>query len=54
VAIWRETTGDVLAFLPGVGDIARTAEQLGDRPCCRSTAISPEQQDRAVAIRRAA
>ena len=25
---WREETGDILAFLPGVGEIARTAEAL--------------------------
>jgi ATP-dependent helicase HrpB len=28
---WREETGDVLAFLPGVGEINRTAERLRER-----------------------
>ena len=25
---WREQTGDILAFLPGVGEIERTRERL--------------------------
>ena len=28
---WREKEGDILAFLPGVGEINRTAERLGER-----------------------
>ena len=28
---WREQTGDVLAFLPGVGEIERTRERLAER-----------------------
>ena len=28
---WRDETGDVLAFLPGVGEIERTRERLGER-----------------------
>ena len=28
---WREETGDILAFLPGVGEIARTQERLEQR-----------------------
>jgi ATP-dependent helicase HrpB len=28
---WREETGDVLAFLPGVGEIERTRERLAER-----------------------
>ncbi len=28
---WREEEGDILAFLPGVGEINRTAERLGER-----------------------
>ncbi len=30
-AAWREETGDILAFLPGVGEIERTRERLVDR-----------------------
>ena len=30
-AAWREETGDILAFLPGVGEIGRTAERLAER-----------------------
>jgi len=29
----RETTGDVLVFLPGTGEIRRTADLLGERGC---------------------
>jgi ATP-dependent helicase HrpB len=48
-AIWRETTGDVLAFLPGVGDIARTAEQLAELPVLSLYGdLAPEQQDRVL------
>ncbi|MFN4112997.1 MAG: ATP-dependent helicase HrpB [Sphingomonadaceae bacterium] len=28
---WRERTGDILAFLPGVGEIERTLERLAER-----------------------
>lgn len=28
---WREETGDILSFLPGVGEIQRTAERLAER-----------------------
>ncbi len=28
---WREETGDILGFLPGVGEILRTAERLAER-----------------------
>ncbi len=28
---WREQTGDILAFLPGVGEIERTRERLAER-----------------------
>ena len=28
---WREEAGDILAFLPGVGEINRTAERLADK-----------------------
>lgn len=28
---WREETGDILAFLPGVGEIGRVTERLADR-----------------------
>ena len=28
---WRDETGDILAFLPGVGEITRTAERLAER-----------------------
>ena len=28
---WREETGDVLAFMPGVGEVERTRERLGER-----------------------
>ncbi|WP_128892288.1 ATP-dependent helicase HrpB [Erythrobacter sp. HKB08] len=28
---WRETSGDILAFLPGVGEIERTRERLAER-----------------------
>ena len=30
-AAWREESGDILAFLPGVGEIERTRERLADR-----------------------
>jgi ATP-dependent helicase HrpB len=48
-SVWRELSGDVLAFLPGVGDIARTAEQLGDLPVLQLYGdLAPEQQDRVL------
>ena len=28
---WREEAGDVLAFLPGVGEIERTRERLAEK-----------------------
>src|SRR5690606_7444105 len=31
LAAWREEKGDVLAFLPGVGEIERTRERLAER-----------------------
>ena len=31
ITAWREEAGDVLAFLPGVGEISRTAERLAER-----------------------
>ncbi|MDE2303735.1 MAG: DEAD/DEAH box helicase, partial [Sphingomonadales bacterium] len=31
LAAWREEEGDMLAFLPGIGEIRRTAERLGER-----------------------
>lgn len=31
IAAWREMAGDVLAFLPGVREIERVAERLGER-----------------------
>ncbi len=31
MAAWREEAGDILAFLPGVGEIARVAERLGEK-----------------------
>lgn len=31
VAAWREEEGDILAFLPGVGEIERTRERLAER-----------------------
>ncbi|MEY2942662.1 MAG: ATP-dependent helicase HrpB, partial [Pseudomonadota bacterium] len=31
VTAWREEVGDILAFLPGVGAISRTAERLAER-----------------------
>jgi len=31
ITAWREETGDVLAFLPGVGEIERTRERLADK-----------------------
>ena len=31
VTAWREETGDILAFLPGVGEIERTRERLAEK-----------------------
>ena len=31
LAAWRAETGDILAFLPGVGEIARTQERLAEK-----------------------
>ncbi len=31
LTVWREESGDVLAFLPGVGEIERTRERLAER-----------------------
>ena len=48
-AIWGETAGDVLAFLPGVGEIVRTAQQLRDLPVLQLYGdLAPEQQDRVL------
>lgn len=50
----REQPGSILAFLPGMGEILRTAEQLGDLPdniivAPIYGALSPADQDKAVA-----
>ena len=44
---WRETEGDVLAFLPGVGDIRRTEERLEGLGVVRSLYgdLPADQQD---------
>ncbi|PVX28046.1 ATP-dependent helicase HrpB [Sphingomonas pokkalii] len=55
----REETGGILAFLPGVAEIERTAERLGDiggavlhrlhgslEPAAQRAAIAPDQQGR--------
>ncbi len=52
---WREEEGDILAFLPGVGEIARTAQRLQDR--LPNTPILPlhgqvRPEDQRAAIRR--
>jgi ATP-dependent helicase HrpB len=48
-AVWDDTTGDVLAFLPGVGDILRTADQLAALPVLPLYGdLAPEQQDRVL------
>ncbi len=52
---WREEEGDVLAFLPGVGEIERTRERLAER--LRDVPILPlhgqvQPQDQRAAIRR--
>ncbi len=52
---WREEEGDVLAFLPGVGEIERTRERLAER--LANVPILPlhgqvQPQDQRVAIRR--
>lgn len=49
----RAETGSILAFLPGAGEIRRTAERLGDLPAPVSVhplfgALSPREQDEAV------
>ncbi len=57
---WREQTGDILAFLPGVGEIERTRERLAERlpdalvlplhgqcePAAQRAAIRRDAQDR--------
>ncbi|MDP3907206.1 ATP-dependent helicase HrpB [Novosphingobium sp.] len=57
---WREETGDILAFLPGVGEIERVRERLADRlpaalvlplhgqcePAAQRTAIRRDAQGR--------
>ncbi len=50
----REQTGSILVFLPGMGEILRTAEILADLPrdvvvAPLYGALSPAEQDRAVA-----
>lgn len=50
----REQSGSILVFLPGMGEIRRTAERLGDLPRGVGVAplygaLSPAEQDRAVA-----
>ena len=50
----RERTGSMLVFLPGMGEILRTAERLADLPrdvvvAPLYGALSPAEQDRAVA-----
>ena len=52
---WREEEGDILAFLPGVGEIERTRERLAER--LPDTPILPlhgqvQPQDQRAAIRR--
>jgi len=52
---WREEEGDILAFLPGVGEITRVAEKLEEQ--LKSTPILPlhgqcEPQAQRAAIRR--
>ncbi|MFB0613361.1 ATP-dependent helicase HrpB [Aurantiacibacter poecillastricola] len=52
---WREEEGDILAFLPGVGEIERTRERLCDK--IPDTPILPlhgqvQPQDQRLAIRR--
>ncbi len=52
---WREEDGDILAFLPGVGEIERTRERLAER--LSGVPILPlhgqvQPQDQRVAIRR--
>ena len=50
-----EETGSVLVFLPGQGEIARTAERLAERPRANVEiaplygALDPRDQDRAIA-----
>lgn len=48
----RETEGSILAFLPGAGEIRRTAERLGDLPQTVLAplfgALSPRDQDLAI------
>ncbi|MFN8670362.1 MAG: ATP-dependent helicase HrpB [Gemmatimonadaceae bacterium] len=52
----RETEGDVLAFLPGQGEIHRVADLLGETPLGSGVEVCPlygnlpfDQQDRAIA-----
>ena len=48
----RDEPGDVLAFLPGIAEISRTAEQLAgvDVDVHRlAGALGPDEQDRALA-----
>ncbi len=52
---WREEEGDILAFLPGVGEIERTGERLAER--LSGAVILPlhgqvQPQDQRAAIRR--
>jgi ATP-dependent helicase HrpB len=55
VQAWREEEGDILAFLPGVGEIERTRERLAER--LANVPILPlhgqvQPQDQRAAIRR--
>ncbi len=47
---WQQTDGDVLVFLPGVGEIRRLAAQLHDLPYVLPLhgSLSPEEQDAAL------
>lgn len=51
----QEQQGDILAFLPGAGEIKETQRLLGDDPACRALVIAPlfgelaqNEQDRAI------
>ncbi len=55
LAAWREEEGDILAFLPGVGEISRTQERLEEK--LKGVPILPlhgqvQPQDQRAAIRR--
>lgn len=55
VRMLQEERGDILAFLPGAGEIGETHRLLGDDPVCRDLVIAPlygdlaqNEQDRAI------